>query len=195
MNTSLLLFSGGPDSTSVAYLLKKEINLLLFTIYEPNRTRNHSEVHCATKIAEALGLPHKIVNISSTNDLFDGVERIAIGLGGGNRPGKVTTSVGFTKDKCVSPGRNEAPLSLPFLHLSAAIYAATHDVNEVIWGVHKDDDIPGGWIDSYISLFNEFVAIAGVDVSLRAPFAGYSKAKLLSEGLIAGRHLVLHLVV
>lgn len=189
MKKSVLLFSGGPDSTSAAYLLRKEVQLMLLTMHEPQRTRNHSEVGSATRIAQSLGLEHRIIDLASTNQLFDDVERITIGLGGGNRPGKDVTLVGFTKEVCVAPGKNEAPLSLSFLHISAAIYAAAHGMKEVIWGVHKDDDISGGWIDSYLSQFNKLVAIAGVEVSLRAPFMKYSKGQLLTAGFAAGAPL------
>lgn len=189
MNKSVMLFSGGPDSTSAAYLLQKEVPLVLLTVHEPERTRNNSEVHSATVIAQALGLEHKIINLASTNQLFDDVERITVGLGGGNRPGKVVASVGFTKEKCVAPGNHEAPLSLPFLHLTAAIYAAAHGAESVIWGVHKDDDIPAGWITSYLERFNALVEVSGVGVKLKAPFLAYSKAQLLAAGLAAGAPL------
>ena len=189
MKPIVLLFSGGPDSTSTAYLLRGKTPILLLTIHEPQRTKNHSEVKSAIKIAQDLGFRHKVINIASTNQLFDDVDRITFGLGGGNRPGKVAASLGFTKEKCVAPGNNEAPLSLPFLHLTAAIYAAAHGSEDVVWGVHKDDDIPAGWVSTYLERFNALVEVAGVDVTLKAPFLTYSKAQLLTAGLAAGAPL------
>lgn len=190
MKKAILLFSGGPDSTSAVYLLKDSKELTLFTVHEPVHTRNNSEVACSQDIARRLSLTHKIVDIASSGQLFDDVGRIAIGLGGGNRPGKGSiTSFNHSKVKCVRPDQTEAPFSLAFLHLTAAIYAAAHDIDEVVWAVHADDDIPHGWITDYVQRFNALIKIFGSEVSLVVPFVGQSKRDLLSAGLANGAPL------
>lgn len=186
MQKAILLFSGGPDSTSAMYLLKSSRQLVLFTAHEPELTRNHSEVASARKIAGKLGLPHKVVNFASSGQLFDDVAHIAMGLGGGNRPGKGDLApFSPSKVKCVSPDQVEAPFSLAFLHLSAAIYAAAHETEEVIWAVHCDDDIPIGWIAEYTKRFNALLETFGLKVFLSTPFVEYSKSELLAAGSAA----------
>ncbi len=187
---AVLLFSGGPDSTSAAYLLKDSRNLVLFTVHEPERTRNHSEVASALKIAKGIELPHKVIDMAFSNQLFDDVERIAVGLGGGNAPGKGNIlPLSLSKAKCVAPGKSEAPFSLAFLHLSAAIYAAAHDVEEIIWAVHRDDDVPAGWIAQYTEQFNMLIRCFVARVHMSTPVLGYSKRELLDLGGRAGAPL------
>jgi 7-cyano-7-deazaguanine synthase len=193
MNTTrsrcLMLFSGGPDSTSATYLLKYEKDLVLFTVSEPKKIKNNSEVTSAVTIAEMLGMEHKVFDTSFGNQLFSDLSEVVIGLGGGNAPGKDIKVRGFTKYECATLGNTEMQLSIPLVHISAAIYASMHGIAEIIWGVHKDDDIPHGWIESYVSHFNTLMRVMGVSISLNVPFLGYTKAELIKKGYAAGAPL------
>ncbi|MHB0865482.1 MAG: 7-cyano-7-deazaguanine synthase [Minisyncoccota bacterium] len=181
-----MLLSGGPDSTSAVYLMKCD-DLHLFSVIEKRRTKNFSEIQCAKRIAQNLSLPHTVVDVSQSGELFSDIPEIVVGLGGGNRPGKVVP--GFTKQKCVPCDKLEAPLSLAYLHMNAAIFAIAHGMSEIVWAVHADDDIPKGWIASYVNQFNNLLDVFGYDARLLTPFLGISKLELVKRGYETGAPL------
>lgn len=179
----LLLLSGGPDSTAASFLLSKE-NLILFTVSEQSRSKNICEVTYAKKIAQMLGVRHIVADFSEGTQLFGDVPEIIFGLGGGNKPGKRVP--GFTKQVCVPSGKMEAPLSLAYLHLNAAIYAIAHGIDEIVWAVHADDNIPTGWIEDYVSRFNSLLSVFDFAALLKTPFLYYTKLELIQRGVAAG---------
>ena len=181
----LILFSGGPDSTSAVYILKDQYDLQLLTLVDNQRTKNICEVELASKTAKSLGLSHKIFDISHFNELFSDLPFTLVGLGGGNKPGKREPSM--SKIKCVPDGKYEAPLSIQFLHTIGAMYAISHGYSSMIWAVHKDDDIISEqWIKNYTESLSESFRHSGFDFCIETPFIHLTKAELIIQGIKNG---------
>lgn len=84
MSKKLLLFSGGPDSTAAAYLLKgSHSDLHLLTLSDETKAKNIGELKAANKIAAMLSLPYKVVDVSALNAFLDGLPNILMSLGTG----------------------------------------------------------------------------------------------------------------
>lgn len=181
----LILFSGGPDSTSAVHILKGQHDLQLLTLVDDQKTKNVCEVDFAFKTAEKLGLNHKVVNISHFNELFSDLPFTLVGLGGGNKPSKKEPSM--SKVKCVPDGSYEAPLCIQFLHTVAAMYAISHGFNSLVWAVHKDDDIvKENWITNYTKSLEESFVFSGFNFKIETPFLHLTKAELIQEGIKNG---------
>lgn len=178
MSKKLLLFSGGPDSTAAAYLLKdKPSELHLISLADEVKAKNIGELRSAKKIAAMLSLPYKVVDISGLNALLDGLPNILISLGTG----------GEKKAKFVQ-GEDGAPLSSQLLHTLCGLHGIANGYESMIWGIHNDDNrIAGdGWLAEYVRYFNGLLAHSGFAFRLETPFLQWSKAKLLFEASKCG---------
>lgn len=174
MTKTLLMFSGGPDSTAAAYILKKQSDELhLITLADEQKAKNIGELKAAKKIAGMLSLPHKVVDISSLNALLDGLPNILISLGTGGE-----------KKADFIEGEEGAPLSSQILHTLCALHGIANNYQKMIWGVHNDDNrIAGeGWLAEYVSRFNYLLEHSGFCFRLETPFLEMSKAELLYAG-------------
>lgn len=171
MGKKLLMFSGGPDSTAAAYLLKKELHdVHLMTLSDDVKAKNDGEVAAAKRIAKMLGMPHKIIDISSLNALLDGLPNILISLGTG----------GEKKSDFVH-GEEGAPLSSQLLHTLCAVHGIAHGFDSMIWGVHQNDDqLAGpGWIAGYTARFNAVLEHSGFSFRLETPYLHLTKTQLM----------------
>ena len=191
MRNKLLMFSGGPDSTAAAYLLRESTDLSLLTLRDATGAKNVGETFAAETIAQMLNLPQKTIDIASLNSLLDDLPNTLLGLGGGNRPGKSVESLA-SKTTCVAPGAVEAPLGLQLLHLCAAIYGISHGFNSMVWAVHKDDDTGHeGWIAEYVTRFNSLMLFTGYTFQIETPFLSVRKADLFKQAAAKGAPLEL----
>lgn len=178
MNKTLLMYSGGPDSTAAAYLLKDEPNKLhLISLADEQKAKNIGELKAAKEIADVMGLPYKVVDIASLNVLLDGLPNILISLGTGGE-----------KKADFIEGEDGAPLSSQILHTLCALHGIANGYEKMIWGVHDDDNkIAGdGWIEGYVKRFNGLLEYSGFTFRLETPYLNISKAELLYAGMKAG---------
>jgi 7-cyano-7-deazaguanine synthase len=173
MSKKLLMFSGGPDSTAAAYLLKDQSDLHLISLADEVKAKNVGELKAAQKIAAMLALPYKVVDISGLNALLDGLPNILISLGTGGE-----------KKADFVHGEDGAPLSSQLLHTLCALHGIANGYESMIWGVHNDDNrIAGdGWLAEYARHFNGLLSHSGFSFRLETPFLEWSKADLLFEG-------------
>ena len=174
----LILFSGGPDSTAMTYLLKERYeDLHLIILADEIKAKNCAELKAARKIASVLNLPYKEFDISSLNSLLDGLPNVLISLGSGGE-----------KKSDFAYGEEGAPLSSQLLHTLAAIHGIANGFDCMFWGVHKGDDLLAGkgWLKEYITRFNSILQHSGFSFKLEAPYLNYTKAQLVKEAYEKG---------
>ncbi|KSV61294.1 hypothetical protein N182_38005 [Sinorhizobium sp. GL2] len=70
VDTTLLMLSGGLDSMTLAYQLKREGTNLAAIFLNHGRPPALMELDCAMKTAKALEIPLEVVNITTINDLL-----------------------------------------------------------------------------------------------------------------------------
>ncbi|MFA5933708.1 MAG: 7-cyano-7-deazaguanine synthase [Candidatus Paceibacterota bacterium] len=189
MKKTIILLSGGPDSSAAIFILNMqketsdEIQCLSFLASK--MTDNSREIDCAKIIANQCNVQHKIIDVSQLDQLFSDIPLITIGMGGGNKPGKRKPFGFLGKTSCTPDGKIEAPLSLQTMHLLSAVYAVSHGFNEIVWAVHKDDNWDNS-ITDYIDTFNKMLHVSGYQVTIVIPFIGISKSELIKKGIEAG---------
>ena len=173
MKRSLVLFSGGIDSTVAA---KEELlqgnNPVLFTA---SSFAGEVEFDSAKKIAKELGCEQVTVNLSPIQDLFRG--------------GNLEFSLGADLGGCPNDGFIAAPLSSNVLLMVALMYAAANGFKRVVWGLNADDValVSKEDIDRHLELNMALVKLrTGEDIELVLPLLGLSKRQVLERGLAHG---------
>lgn len=182
IESAIVLFSGGIDSTTALYwtLSKAEKTFALGIDYGQ---RHRVEVGLSQKITRRLNVPHKIVRIdltqlggSSLTDkkislpLFDGPEKISEGI--------PSTYVPF---------RNGIFLSL------AAAWADVIDADTIICGFNVVDspnypDTRAAFVQAMEKAVNlgTRASVLGKNRQILAPFVDLSKSRIIEEGLGLG---------
>jgi 7-cyano-7-deazaguanine synthase len=182
MEQSLVLFSGGIDSTTALYWAlreKKNISALTFDYGQ----RHKLEIRQSKKITENLSIPHKILMVnlnqiggSSLTDpslplpLFSQIEEIEEGL--------PSTYVPF---------RNGIFLSL------AAAWAEVNKVNTIVCGFNVVDspnypDTRRAFVEAMEKAINAGTraAFGGEKLHLLSPFLDMRKSEIIEHGLSLG---------
>ncbi|MEI7942055.1 MAG: 7-cyano-7-deazaguanine synthase QueC [Candidatus Riflemargulisbacteria bacterium] len=123
MTTTLVILSGGQDSTTALFWAKKRWDIVEAITFDYGQ-RHKIEIASAKKVAEIAGVPHKIVKVTALEQLADNAminnEEIVIN----KITGLPTTFV---------PGRN-----LIFVTLAAG-YAYGKGIKDLILGVSQVD--------------------------------------------------------
>jgi 7-cyano-7-deazaguanine synthase len=168
----IVVLSGGPDSTVVAYWAKKqgyEINCISFKYGQIAE----KETKQATLIAEKLGVPIKVIDMSSLKEIFKGVTSLC--------DRNIALTSAFSQP-IVVPFRNAIFLSV------AVSYAAAINAGTIFYGAHGSDAkfYPDCREEFYQSL--EETAWLGTEKSIHitAPFSGISKSELIKIGANLG---------
>ena len=164
----IVVLSGGPDSSVIAYWAKKQgYNIQCMTFKYGQIAEK--EVKHADLIAQSLGVPIRIIDLSCLKDIFVGVTSLC-------DRNIVLTSV-FSQP-IVVPFRNAIFLSI------AVSYAASIGARRILYGAHGSDAkfYPDCREEFYKSF--EKAARLGIemDVQILAPFSGISKAELIRIG-------------
>jgi 7-cyano-7-deazaguanine synthase len=168
----VVVLSGGPDSTVVAYWAKNQgykVNCISFKYGQIAE----KETNNAKLIAETLNVSIKVIDLSSLREIFVGVTSLC-------DPSIALTSQ-FT-----------APIVVPFrnaIFLSVAVsYAVGICASRIFYGAHGSDaaNYPDCREEFYKSL--EETAWLGTEknMQIQAPFSGISKAELLRTGAKLG---------
>ncbi len=164
----IVVLSGGPDSTIVAYWAKKQgynVHCLTFKYGQIAE----KEVQHATMIAESLGVPIKVINMSCLREIFIGVTSLC------DRNIEMTPA--FTQP-IVVPFRNAIFLSV------AVSYAASIGAKKIFYGAHGSDAsfYPDCRKEFYKSL--ERTACLGTEmkIQIEAPFSSIPKSELIKIG-------------
>ena len=164
----VVVLSGGPDSSTVAYWAKEQgYDVYAITCkYGQIATK---EVEYATRIAEKLGVPIKLVDLSSLKDIFSGVTSLC----DENIP--MTSSF---SSPIIVPFRNAIFLSL------AVSYAVTVGAGRVFYGAQGSDEpfYPDCRREFYVSFERAARLGTGQEVAIEAPFSSVPKSEIIKRG-------------
>ena len=164
----VVVLSGGPDSSTVAYWAKEQgYDVYAITCkYGQIATK---EVEYATRIAEKLGVPIKLVDLSSLKDIFSGVTSLC----DENIP--MTSSF---SSPIIVPFRNAIFLSL------AVSYAIAVGAGRVFYGAQGSDEpfYPDCRREFYVSFERAARLGTGQEVAIEAPFSSVPKSEIIKRG-------------
>lgn len=171
----VVIYSGGMDSFTVLHKAIQDgcdIYALSFNYGQ----RHSKELIYAADVCSDLNIPHKIVDISSINELIGGsalTSDIDIPEGHYEEPSMQLTVV---------PNRNMILLSM------AIGYAVSLKAGKVYYGAHSGDHaIYPDCRPEFVLKMNEVSQIANYDpVDIHAPYLDVSKIDILRDGMKMG---------
>lgn len=168
----VIIYSGGMDSYTVLHQARAEgfeVHAVSFNYGQ----RHSKELDYAKRVSEKYQIPHKIVDITSINQL----------IGGSSLTDSIDVPEGHYEEESmkqtVVPNRNMILLSL------AAGYAVSIDAEAVYFGAHSGDHaIYPDCRTAFVDAMNEVCKIANyTPIEVRAPFLASSKIDILRTGL------------
>lgn len=168
----VVVFSGGPDSATVAYWAKNQ-GYQVFPITFKYGQIAEKETQAAQKIAETLGTTSKIVDLSALKDIFGGVTSLC------------NTNIPLTSEF-------SSPIIVPFrngIFLSVAVaYAVAVGSEKIFYGAQGSDE--PFYPDCRREFYEAFEKAArmgtGEEITIKAPFSRGKKADLIIEGVKLG---------
>lgn len=171
----VVIYSGGMDSFTVlnrAIKDGKEVFALSFDYGQ----RHVKELECASKVCSSLNIKHKVIDISSINQLLAGsslTDDIDIPEGHYEADNMKSTVV---------PNRNMILLSL------AVGYAVSVGASQVYYGAHSGDHaIYPDCRPEFVLKMNEVCQIANYEsVEIFSPYLTVNKSAILADGLSMG---------
>lgn len=172
MEKSLLLLSGGPDSTSLAYWIKQqgyELNTLTFNFGEQE---GDAEKRTAKLISDHISNSHKFISFENVlRDFYMNGDDVPIHI-------------------LRAPDVNLVPVK-PFgagIALSlAASYAAEIGANHLFYAVHKDDAVFRENNYEFFNLLSKAISMElGKEFKIHTPFLDKTKAEVIKIGLELG---------
>jgi len=168
----VIIYSGGMDSYTVLHQARAQgfdVHAVSFNYGQ----RHSKELDYAKRVSEKYQIPHKIVDITSINQL----------IGGSSLTDSIDVPEGHYEEESmkqtVVPNRNMILLSL------AAGYAVSIDAEAVYFGAHSGDHaIYPDCRTEFVDAMNEVCKIANYSpIEVRAPFLASSKIDILRTGL------------
>lgn len=168
MQGTLVVFSGGPDSTAAAlYFLDQGDDVALITF--ETRWRDQSELYAAMKVAEKLKLPLAVVDFRGP----------LMGLGSNVHPFMHAGTTTSLRDRTAP---HMQPFGATTLLAYAASYAVYQGYSQLGWGATADDrrSLPE-YSQDYVDKLAELVLIAtDVPLKITAPFSSRHKPQVLA---------------
>ncbi|PLR79860.1 hypothetical protein CVD25_09575 [Bacillus canaveralius] len=171
MEKALLLLSGGPDSSSLAYWIKQqgfELHTLTFNFGEKE---GEAEKRTAKYIANHVSKTHKFIS-------FENVLRDFYMSDGG--PIHILRKA-ISREIQIKPFGAGIAISL------AASYAAQIGANHLFYAVHKDDAVFRENNYEFFNLLSKAISIElGNEFKIHTPFLDKTKAEVLKIGFELG---------
>jgi 7-cyano-7-deazaguanine synthase len=171
----VVIFSGGMDSFTVLNLAVKQ-GLEVFALSFDYGQRHKKELDYAARACDALGVQHKVVDISAINQL----------IGGSSLTSDIEVAEGHYEEdsmkSTVVPNRNMILLSM------AVGYAVSINASKVYYGAHSGDHaIYPDCRPEFVHKMNDVCAIANyAAVEIVTPYLDVSKTAILTAGLTMG---------
>lgn len=165
----VVVLSGGPDSATVAYWAKKQG----YDVYGLSCKYGQiasKEVEHAQLIAQKLGVPLKVIDLSSLKDIYLGVTSVC--------DENILMTQNFSQPIIV-PFRNAIFLSV------AVAYAVSVGATKIFYGAQGSDEpfYPDCRKEFYKS-FEETARLGtGENITVEAPFSGGPKSDIIKRGL------------
>lgn len=168
-NTRLtaLLFSGGIDSTAVAWWLRPD---KLLTVDYGQRTAC-SEISAATEIGRLLEIPHYFIRLDLS------------GIGGGSLVGKAPSS--FSEHAEWWPFRNQ------FLVTIGSAWALSNGVGRLMMGTVKSDCCFADGTHDFFDSMSKVLRMQEGNLELDAPALELDSATLVTKSGMATKNLLL----
>lgn len=172
INKTVVLLSGGIDSTTLAYYLKSNGDKI-FPVVINYGQRHKKEIECAKKIADNLQTSLKYISLESCKEIFEGSSLTS----------EIDVPEGYYTDANMSitvvPNRNMTLLSL------ATAYALTVEASYVAYAAHAGDHfIYPDCRPQFSKSINDTIAFSTeAKVHLVAPFINMTKADIVQIGL------------
>ena len=176
MSKTVIIFSGGLDSTVLCYKAvseKLDVNALTI-VYGQKHVK---EIESAIKTAELLGINHKVIDLSSINELLQGS---ALTDNSVDVPEVPETTEHFeTLKSTIVPNRNA-------IFLSVAIgYSQSIKANDVYFGAHHSDrgvypDCRKEFVEAFEAA--ERLANDNPELTISAPFVEMDKSEIVTLG-------------
>ena len=164
---SLLLFSGGIDSTVLAGLLQQARKK--FTAFTISTILDSVETLTAKKIAQKMNFGLVVFDASS-------LAAIAILT-------NKEYAVGGQLGGCVTANGVYAPYSIETTHSVAEMFALCNDYDDILWAIHQDDVVDIEKLDRYLQLREEMVKLrTGKTLCIKAPLITMNKREVLEMG-------------
>lgn len=168
----VVVLSGGPDSSVVAYWAKKQgydVHCLSFKYGQIAE----KEVKHAALIAERLGFPIKVMDMSNLKDIFMGVTSLC--------DRNIALTSAFSQP-IVVPFRNAIFLSI------AVSFAAGLCAGKIFYGAHGSDAkfYPDCREEFYKSFERTARLGTEMNIQISAPFSGVPKSELIKKGAELG---------
>ncbi|MBI2639178.1 7-cyano-7-deazaguanine synthase QueC [Candidatus Peregrinibacteria bacterium] len=169
---TILIYSGGMDSTTLLYKLRAEGDLLHALSFDYGQ-RHKKELKAAAKICKKLNVPHKIVDITAVKNLMEGSALTS---------GRIKVPEGHYQDKTmratVVPNRN-----MIFIALAIA-QAVSMKFDRVAIAVHAGDHaIYPDCRPAFIKAMHTASKIANYEkIAISAPFLNITKRDIAKIG-------------
>jgi len=172
LSVAVVILSGGLDSSTAAYWAHSQgygVHCLTFKYGQ----RAQREVEAARQIAGSLGVPHKVVDLSSLEEVYRGATSLV--------DQTLEVSKEFTPNLIV-PFRNGVFLSV------AVAYADSIGANTVIYGAHGDDEpFYPDCREEFYRAFQEAARLGtGRELEVFSPWRGLGKADIVARALELG---------
>ena len=173
---AVIILSGGVDSTTLVYsVIEQGYEVECLTILYGQRHRR--EADSARRVTEALGVPHKVVDLSPLGEILSGS---ALTDGRIDVPEVPETAEHYdTLKTTIVPNRNAIFLSI------AVGYAVSTDADNVFFGAHSSDrGVYPDCREEFVEAFqaSERLATGEPDLNIEAPFVGMEKADIVRLG-------------
>lgn len=171
-NKAVVIYSGGMDSFTLLNRVHRQ-GLEVYALSFDYGQRHVKELHVAASVCAAIGIPHKVVDISVIKSL----------IGGSSLTSDIEVPEGHYEEESmkstVVPNRNMIMLSL------AVGYAVSLGSSKVFYGAHSGDhSIYPDCRPEFVNRMNDLCAIANYQsVEIVTPYITQSKVEILADGL------------
>lgn len=167
MTKAVVIFSGGPDSTAAAlWALENGFEPELLT-YQVRNNGQYGEIKASILVADKLGLPHQIINLTSPMHIYE-------------RDFHIMRHAGIRENERTANGVG-VPFGSGMILSFTASYCIDRGVQDLIWGATLDDGLVSkrytkDFADDFVGFVNKYV---GSSLRAHTPFARSHKYTVL----------------